>query len=84
MANRCIVLFVEDVPFLAFELYLLVLGKRLKGLDWVIWCQAVTFTLSNMIRHMRGFYRTQHRISPAERVTDSVAVVQVTAQVIAS
>ena len=82
--NRWIVLFVEDVTFLGLEISLLALGKKLNGLDWVIWGQALAFTLMNMIRNLWSLRRTRQRISPSETGTDAVAVVQSMAQTIAT
>ena len=82
--NRWIVLFVEDVTFLGLEISLLALGKKLNGLDWVIWGQALTFTLMNMIRNVWSLCRTRQRISPSETGADAVGVVQSLAQAVAT
>ena len=92
--NRWIVLFVEDVTFLGLEISLLALGKKLNGLDWVIWGQALAFTLMNMSRNIWSFYSARQSsprvesgtemgsISPSEAGTAAVAVAQSVAQAI--
>ena len=82
--NRWIVLFVEDVTFLGLEISLLALGKKLNGLDWVIWGQALAFTLMNMIRNLWSLCRTRQRISPSETGADAVGVVQSLGQAVAT
>ena len=82
VVNRWIVLFVEDLTFLGLEISLLALGKKLNGLDWVIWCQALFFTLMNMIRNLWSFCQKRQKVSPSEPVTDVVAVGQGIAQVV--
>ena len=82
--NRWIVLFVEDVTFLGLEISLLALGKKLNGLDWVIWGQALAFTLMNMIRNLWSLCRTRQRISPSETGSDVVGGVQSLAQAVAT
>jgi len=94
--NRWIVLFVEDVTFLGLEISLLALGKKLNGLDWVIWGQALAFTLMNMSRNIWSFYSARQSpprgesgtemgsISPSEAGTDAVAVAQSIAQTVAT
>ena len=64
--NRCIVLFVEDVTFLGLEISLLLLGKKLNGLDWVIWAQALAFTLINIMRNVCSFCQERQTHSIAE------------------
>ena len=80
--NRWIVLFVEDVTFLGLEISLLALGKKLNGLDWVIWGQALAFTLMNMIRNVWSLRRRRQRFSSSETGADAVVVVQSLAQII--
>ena len=75
-------LFVEDVTFLGLEISLLVLGKKLNGLDWVIWGQALAFTLMNMIRNLWSLRQTRQRFSSSETGADAVVVVQSLAQTI--
>ena len=94
--NRWIVLFVEDVTFLGLEISLLALGKKLNGLDWVIWGQALAFTLMNMSRNIWSFYSARQSpprggsgtemgsISPSEAGTDALAVAQSIAQTVAT
>ena len=82
--NRWIVLLVEDLTFLGLEISLLVLGKKLNGLDWVIWGQALFFTLINMIRNMWVWYRTRTKIAPSEGATDGVALFQSLSQAVAA
>ena len=81
--NRLIVLFVEDIPFLGLEISLVVQGKKLRGLDWVIWGQSFAFTLINMIRNAWSWWKARQRMSSVERATELAAVVQLGAQVIA-
>ena len=78
--NRWIVLFVEDVTFLGLEISLLALGKKLNGLDWVIWGQALAFTLTNMIRNVWSIYIARQRTPSGEAQTESVSAVQLAAQ----
>ena len=71
--NRWIVLFVEDVTFLGLEISLLALGKKLNGLDWVIWGQALAFTLTNMIRNVWSIYIARQRTPSGEVQTEPVS-----------
>ena len=82
--NRWIVLFVEDVTFFGLEISLLSLGKKLNGLDWVIWSQALGFTLINVIRNVWSTCKGTSKISPSEAATDGVAVVQSFSQAVVS
>ena len=78
--NRWIVLFVEDVTFLGLEISLLALGKKLNGLDWVIWGQALAFTLTNMIRNVWSIYIARQRTPSGEVQTEPVSAVQLAVQ----
>ena len=73
-------LFVEDVTFLGLEISLLALGKKLKGLDWVIWGQALAFTLTNMIRNVWSIYIARQRTPSGEVQTEPVSAVQLAVQ----
>ena len=82
--NRWIVLFVEDVTFLGLEISLLTLGKKLNGLDWVIWCQTFFFTLMNMIRNVWALYYARQRRPTGDSATEMVSTFQHAAQVMAT
>ena len=86
--GRYIILLVEDLPFLTIEIFLVVNGKKLNGLDWVIWSQSLAFTILNICRslYVSTCSRQKHRVRDvgSAMAPELVSTVQHTAQALVS